>query len=400
MEKDKKYQDMLKGMISDMIDGKSKEEALEVAAAQNEKIAKALEENADLKARLEKIESMPAKEVNLSVPGKDGVTKKFIYKGYDLRKQGANLEIPEERRERHAKFLIDCLAKATNVEGTGSRGGYTVPDEYADDVLAFARLASVTLQDANVVDMGTDVLRVPAELANVSVTWTAEEDDLGQSNPTFSEVVLTAQRLGSYSIASNELLADEQYDFVSMLTSQFAEAIALEIDKQVFQGGTFTGALSGCTTNTVTCASTATSPNRHIQITHDELSQAIAKLTDNKLAGSKFYIHQNSLHYIRVEQDTAGNPIFAMPGGGVPGTIYEYPYRVSSQLPATPAAAAGFILFGNLKNYMIGRRRSAMQLEVDPYGLFDTYRTRFRMVTRWDGKPGLCGGLVVIKTHS
>lgn len=399
MKDETKYQDMLKGMISEMIDGKTKDEAVEEAALQNEKIVKALEENTDLKARLEALEKMPAKKVDLSVPGKDGARVDFMYKGFDLRKQGARLQIPEERRERHAKFLIDCI-KATNIEGNGARGGYLVPDEYADDVLAFARLSSVTLQDANVVDMGTDVLRVPAELANVAVTWTAEEADIGASNPTFSEVVLTAQRLGSYSIVSNELLADEQYDFVSMLTSQFAEAIALEIDSQVFNGGTFTGALSGCTTNTVTCASTATSPNRSIQITHDELSQAIAKLTDNKLAGARFYIHQNALHYIRVEQDTAGNPIFAMPGGGVPGTIYEYPYRVSSQLPGAPAAASGFVLFGNLKNYMIGRRRGNMVLEVDPYSLFTTYRSQFRMVTRWDGKPGLCGGLVVIKTHA
>ena len=35
MEKDKKYQDMLKGMISEMIDGKTKDEAVEMAALQN-----------------------------------------------------------------------------------------------------------------------------------------------------------------------------------------------------------------------------------------------------------------------------------------------------------------------------------------------------------------------------
>lgn len=399
MKEETKYQDLLKGMISDMIDNKTKDEATDIAAATNEKVVKMLEENAELKARLEAIEKMPAQKFSVPVPGNEQMKKDFMYKGYDLRRQGMNISIPEEKREGYAKFLIDCI-KATNVEGNGARGGYLVPDEYSDTVLAFSRLSSFAMRECNVVSMGTDVMRIPAELANVGVTWTAEEIDLGATNPTYSEVVLTAERLGAYSIASNEMLADEQYDFVSMLTSQFAEAIAIEIDSQVVNGGTFTGALSGCTANTVSCAATGTSPNRNIQITNAELSEAISKLTDNKLMGSKFYIGLNAMHYIRVLADDNNRPIFANPGNGVPGTIYEYPYVVTSAMPAAPAAASGFIIFGNMKNYLLGMRRGNMSLEVDPYGLFDTYRTRFRMVTRWAGKPGLCGGLVIIKTHA
>jgi len=398
MENEQKYQDMLKNMIADMVDNKTKDEATEIAAIQNEKIVKALEENAELKAQIKALEKMPARQVNLAVPG-NTETVKAMYKGYDLKRQGASLSLPEDKREMYAKFFIDCI-KATNVEGTGSRGGYLVPDEYGDTVLAFARQSSVTLQDANVIEMGTDVMRVPAELTNVAVTWNAEEIDLGASNPTFAEVVLTAQRLGSYGIVSNELLADSKFDVVSMLTSQFAEAIALEIDNQVWNGNTFSGALSGATTNTVTCAATGTSPSRHIQITNAELSEAISKLTANKLAGAKFYIHQNSMHYIRVLADDNGSPIFAHPGNGVPGTIYEYPYVMSSSLPSAPAAASPFILFGNLKNYLIGRRRGEMTLEINPYSLFTTYRTQFRMVTRWHGKFGLEAGMVAIKTSA
>jgi HK97 family phage major capsid protein len=404
-KEDQKYQDKLRGLMKEILGEATLTMAKEIGESTNEQIAKALEANKELADRVEAMEKAPAQKVALPVPGQDK-TVDYMYKGYDLRRQGAKLDLPDEKKEVIAKWLIDVLqGKATNVEGTASRGGYLVPDEYGDAVMAHARLISIALQEAMVIDMNTDTLRIPKEASNVAVTWTAEEASLGASNPTFGEIVLTAQRLGSYTTASNELLADEQYDFVSMLTSQFGEAIGQELDDSLFNGGggsTFTGALSAATTNTVSCAATGTSPNRHIQITHAELSEAISKLTDNKLMGAKFYVHQNSMHYIRVEEDTAGNPVFAKPGNGVPGTIYEYPYRVNQNVgSATPAAATPFILFGNLaKYYVIGRRRGNMVLEVDPYGLFDTYRTRFRMVTRWDGTVTLEDGLVAIKTHA
>ena len=403
-EKEQKYQDKLRGLMKEIIGEATLDMAKQIGDQTKEDIAKVLESNTDLKDRMEAIEKLPAQKVSLPVPGSDK-TADFFYKGYDLRKQALKLDIPGEKKEVIAKWLIDVMqGKATNVEGTAARGGFLVPDSYGDTVLAFARQASVALQECNVIDMKTDTLRIPAESSNVAVTWSAEEASLGASNPTFAEVVLTAQRLGSYTVASNELLADEQYDFVSMLTSQFGESIGLKIDDSVFNGGggsTFTGALSGAG-STISAAATGTSPNRHIQLTHDELSQALAALTDNKLMGSKFYFHQNSMHYVRVEEDTAGNPIFARPGNGVPGSVWEYPYRVSAQVgTASPAPATPFVLFGNLmRSYVIGRRRGGMVLEVDPYGLFDTYQTRFRMVTRWDGAVALAAGLVAIKTHA
>lgn len=400
---DKKYQEQLKGMLKELIDGATKEQAMEIAAATNEQIAKIMESNSELKERLEAIEKAPARKVQLATPGSEK-TVSALYKGFDLRKQGASLMIDDnDKKEKIAKFVIDCVKAAMN-EGTASQGGYLVFDEYEDVVLAFARRNSIALQEATVYEMNTDTLRVPAESTNVATAWGSEAAQLDQSEPTVAEVELSAKRLGAYGLMSNELMEDASFDLVSWLTSQFAEAIALDVDDATFNGTTgssFTGALSGASTNTVSCAATGTSPNRHIQLTVDELSQAISKLTDNKLRNAKFYLHLNSLHYVRIQEDTAGNKVWAQPGNGVPGTIYEYPYRVSDKIgSSSPAANTPFALFGNFKNYIIGRRKGAMRLELDPYGRFDYYQTRFRMVTRWDGAPGLEKGLVAIKTHA
>jgi HK97 family phage major capsid protein len=50
---------------------------------------------------------------------------------------------------------------------------------------------------------------------------------------------------------------------------------------------------------------------------------------------------------------------------------------------ADTGAGCIFGLFGDFSKYIIGRRVGAMSLELDPYGLFDSDQTRFRMISRW-----------------
>ena len=89
------------------------------------------------------------------------------------------------------------------------------------------------------------------------------------------------------------------------------------------------------------------------------------------------------LHYIRTLKDTYGRPVFAMPGNGVPGTIYEYPYYMSEKISNTDGASAKQLIFGNFQYALLGRRQGVMTVDADPYGMFDSDITRFRQVTRW-----------------
>lgn len=389
----------LRGLIAEMIDEKTMSKAAEIADKKNEDHAKMVEQNAELKAQIEKLQSAPAQKVELPVPG--STEKKTFYKGYNLAKQGMILSLDDARKQEVAKMFVDMIhGKAAMQEGTTTEGGFLVFDEYQSEILAHARLSSVALRDCRILPMASDTLRIPREDGAVSVNWTAEEIALTQSEPTIAEVVLTANKLGAYSIVSNELLADSQFDIVSWLTELFAEAAGQEIDNQWMNGTTFTGILSGgVTTNTVTCTSTTTTPNRHVQVDDTELSSMVAALTSNKLVGAKYYLHRNSLHYIRMMEDTAGVRIWMLPNANQPGTIYGYPYELVDAIPSAPNAGDPFLAFGNMKKgYIIGIRRGAMSLDMDPYGAFTTDQTRFRLVTRFDGAMGLENALVVLYT--
>ena len=61
-------------------------------------------------------------------------------------------------------------------------------------------------------------------------------------------------------------------------------------------------------------------------------------------------------------------------------------------MTCTSAANTAFIVFGDLRYFAVGRRLDTAALAVDPYGLFTTNRTRFKLYQRWGLKIALANG--------
>lgn len=424
----------LTGMLSD-IGGKqddikaSMEENREKLAKLEEKFGK----HDEILSNLEK-QGMPTtrqpQELNINTGNPAGPTKVLF--GYNLDLQGSELAKAYERdtwedrpklkgytmiadpakRERYAQYMITMLralkgdfkamgklqemqAKANELtEGTTTNVGYLVPDEYADEILAFARLSSVALQDCRIMPMGTDVKRIPAENTNVSVTWTAETIGLTQKYPAITEVVLTAKKVGGYCIVTNELLADTAHDVVSWLTGQFAEALGQEIDNQVFAG---TGSpCSGITTGI--CGYSVLTSGSISTVTGTDLSSMIAKLSPNKRTGAKFYFEKSVFHHIRTLKDSQNAFIYNPIGGVQANTIWGYPVTECEKVPSTDGTKKPFGLLGNLNNFIIGRRLQNTTMDVDPYSAFTSDMTNFRIYWRLGLAVGLAKGFCRIMT--
>ena len=293
------------------------------------------------------------------------------------------------------KFLAECeagdiIGKTALAEGTTTTGGYLVPTEYQWELILLSRDKTWALQNCSIVNMGTNDLRLPTESALATVAWTGEASAATESEPTVGQVQLTARRLDAYAITSNELLQDAYVDVAGMLANQFSYGINLELDNQVLNG-TGNNAGSGIMSGILTAAAGfsvvfGTGSAAFSCLTADNLSNAAQSLDEGYIPGAKFVFNKLIMHYIRTAKDANGRYIFAAPGNGVPGTIWEYPYIVSSKGPKTTGATTAFVAFANFQYIYIGRRVGAMALEVDPYGLFTQNQTRFRVVSRWAGK--------------
>jgi len=115
------------------------------------------------------------------------------------------------------------------------------------------------------------------------------------------------------------------------------------------------------------------------------LSLMIAKLDGLRKQGAQYFMNGAILHYVRTLKDSQGRPIFmdSHYGAGVPGTIFGYPYNEVVKMPSTTGANTAFIVFGNMRCFGLGRRVQNSALQVDPYGLWTTNRTRFKIYNRW-----------------
>ena len=371
---------------------------------ENEKAAVKIAEAAKEKALIDKAAGSKLNgQPNIEVGDPDN------YKGFNLKAVIGNIDVVDGVSEvvkrrltarpeagfKTLKMFTDMLKaaeanpmryKAAMEEEAPSEGGYLTPTEQRAELLSYVRETSITMGDVTHISMNSDVMTVSKELANVGVAWTDEEVDATESEPTFEQVTLTAKRLDAYSTSSNELLEDNNTPggITAVLLSQFTEAVAKELDNQVLTG---TGApISGVFTakagysEVFSAGSTAFS-----ELLESNVRALIGKIPPERLDGAKWYMHNTLLwNYFYGLKDTQGRPLFIPSmSQGVPGTLFGYPVKQSSQATSASAADATLAAFGNLKGFYVGDRLTNIKLMMDPYTLGKSYQTNFYFFTRW-----------------
>lgn len=301
--------------------------------------------------------------------------------------------VTREYKEKYRQKTGEVIGDSGNV--------FPVPDILETEILAYAREKSVLLQDATVIDMTSIKQSWPIETGQSAVGW---GNTTSQSNPDIDEIELDAEELSAYSAVRNHQLADARSDIVSWLLINLATACGLEIDNQGFNGRKAGGSdpFDGiCSVNESSVQSvTMGAGERFADVNDDYFSQMIAKLDGLKKQGAKYYMNGAVMHYVRQIKDGVGNPIF-MPGNiatGQPSTIYGYGNTEAVKMNSTDSGSKVVAIFGNPKQLFIGRRLDSTALIVDPYGLFTTNRTRFKIYQRWAVKVALPAGFVKLIT--
>lgn len=355
-----------------------------------------------------------------------------LFWGYDMARQGKLLsdklrhpahQVPEALKPELAKFWIlflraglqrndkaraefeeryaaDIARYKTAVGDTGNV--FPVPDVLQEQVLAYAREASVSLQDSLIWDMTSEKTSVPAETASPSLSW---GNTTPESEPTVEEVELSVYEYSAYAAVRNTTLADAISDVVSWLTESMAEAQGLGIDDITWNGdgtedyGYCSGILTAACGYSVIMGSGYTNFS---SLLDTDLSNMIAQLDGLRKVGAKFYMHGQILHYVRILKDSQNRPIFVESvGSDVPGKIFGYPYKEVVKMPSTSASNTPFLSFGNMRRgFVVGRRLYSTALDANPYEKWTTNRTCFKLYSRMGGKIVLANNLVRLLTNS
>ncbi|KKK78525.1 hypothetical protein LCGC14_2842710, partial [marine sediment metagenome] len=314
--------------------------------------------------------------------GMDKIDRKFAQFPSHLIGKSQEELAKMEKKERAAEFIkavfrkdMGSLANLKALgEGTGSTGGFQVPEEFAAEINRIAEDVGLVRAFARHIPMNSDTMNIPRLASSVTVTFPGENVAGVESDPVWENVQLLAKTAVGLTVSSNELLADANISIVDLLAELFAEALATTEDLQGLTGtgSPFTGIFGDADVNVVTMG---TGDVDFVDVDADDLRDMITQIKATVLSGSSYTMHReiwatvqklkgSDGQFIATVSNPVLNPNNALGEGGVvsglrpAGTIWGYPVWLSDQLPdiAATAVSTKFIAFGNYRHLWFGDR--------------------------------------------
>lgn len=120
--------------------------------------------------------------------------------------------------------------------GTGSSGGFTVPEPLAAEAIDRMRAQAVCMTaGASTVLMDSATLAMARLESDPTATWRTENSSITDADVTFGKVTFTARTLTAMVKASRELVQDSA-NMGPMLANAFGRALAIEVDRVALVG--------------------------------------------------------------------------------------------------------------------------------------------------------------------
>jgi HK97 family phage major capsid protein len=304
--------------------------------------------------------------------------------------------------EEYRSFPVDdqgMRVKAVLAESSGVTGGYVVPPEFYQQLLAivaentFIRprafvqpMASATLQFPYLDITTVQSAGVSPFFGGVQMYWTEEAQTRTETEPQFKMMELKAHELSGYSVSSNVLLADAAFGLEKFLFTLFGQAIAW-FEEYAFLQGNGVGKPVGMLTAPVTLTKTRDNAN---QISYNDVATMLSKLLPMSWNRAIWLFSPSCVPQLLQLKDGANRAIFiSIDQGAVKAPVWKLlglAAIVTEKLPAL--GTKGDLMLVDPALYVIGDR---MQVEIaaSEHVNFLKNQMTWRVVERVDGQPWL-----------
>lgn len=121
-------------------------------------------------------------------------------------------------------------------EGTASAGGHLVPSPLLQRIIDTRDLFGTARAECDVIPMGRDSLDVPRLVSGVAASFILESASITESDQVYTQVKLTAQKLGIITRITNELAEDAVINLADFVANDMGRAFASKEDEVVFAG--------------------------------------------------------------------------------------------------------------------------------------------------------------------
>ena len=154
-------------------------------------------------------------------------------------------------------YGVEARAQGSAASTTGSA---FVPDILSNQVLRLVNEDSVFASNATPVNMPSDVVLVPKRTGGATAYWVNENTAITDSDPTHSQVTLTAKKVTAATKVSTELFEDSVVGIAEMLATELAYTLTTAVETVAFNGVVGNAPLVAgiCTSSGILAGSSAT----------------------------------------------------------------------------------------------------------------------------------------------
>lgn len=301
----------------------------------------------DFGKEIKRLEKQEAFDRELNMPLNQPITNKL-----DMKYSGKQGRASDEYKEDFSRALRGRgLAYNVLQEGTDADGGYLVPEEYENNIIQMLSEANVIRGIAKVITTGANH-KIPVSATRSVATWTAENADIKESNPTFNQRSIDAYKLTDLVKISTELMQDNTFDLEGYITNEFVNAFAAA-EEEAFCVGTGEGQPTGIFTAQGGNADVVTTG---ANITVDNLLDLIYAVKSPYRRNAKFLMKDVTVSALRKLKDNNGAYLW-QPSvqAGQPDRLLGYELYTSAYVPEVGAGALP-VAFGDFSNYWIADR--------------------------------------------
>jgi HK97 family phage major capsid protein len=293
----------------------------------------------------------------------------------------------------------NIISKTAMAETSGSTGGYIVPPDFYQQLLAIAAEQAIIRPRAFVQPMASATLQFPyldittAQSAGVSpffggvqMYWTEEAQTRTETEPQFKMMELKAHELSGYSVSSNILLQDAAFGLEKFLITLFGQAVGWFEDYAFLQGNGV-----GKPVGMLNCGA-------HINVTRNasgrvqfvDVATMQSKLLPMSWNNAIWLFTPSVVPQLLQLQDGASRSIFiSIDQGAVRKPAWSLLGRPALPTEKLPALGTnGDLMLVDPAFYVIGDR---MQIEIaaSEHVNFLKNQMTWRVVERVDGQPWL-----------
>ena len=279
-------------------------------------------------------------------------------------------------------------------EGSGSQGGFLVPEEFSAELLDSALESEIVRPRADVRPMTTDVKKIAglhhsdasggSLYGAFTAKWKAEAETGDVETAAVRKIELNARKLFIYTKSSNELLRDGE-NFERQLSGAMIGSASWHMD-DAFLNGTGGNQPSGVLSDPAIIEISKETGQASTTILYANLTKMFARIHPASVSNAVWVCSSTcipQLLELTVSIGTGGALIPAMSESNGVFRILTLPVIFTEKMQTL--GTSGDILLADFSQYVIGMRRE-VTMDSSMHAGFATDETAFRTIVRCDGQ--------------